>query len=382
MNTVPLRRIARLVYGEALASDIRGEGEVPVIGSGGQSGHHSQANTFGPAIIVGRKGSYGTIHWSPRDCFVIDTAYSVRPSEGTDIRWLYYALQAVDLKGVSQDVGVPGLSREAAYSVEIPLCLLDEQRRVADFLDREAAKIDQLIFLRLLQAKQLEEYETAWRSRLFLMSKSGSWTRVKHLLRTKPRYGVLVPEFADAGVPFIRVSNLSVLPSLESLPKISEALSFYYPRTVTMLGDVLVCVVGGTIGKTAVVPKELVGANTARAVAVMRLKRVNVSSLFASWFGTAEFKQQAVLATGADSAQPTLGMEDLANFSIKWPTDSTEEKAMVEVANESQIRLAAARSALSSQVSLVAERQRALITAAVTGQIDVRTARTGGGVTA
>src|ERR1700677_4215524 len=164
-------------------------------------------------------------------------------------------------------------------------------------------------------------------SQLFLKSKSGAWCRVKHLLRSRPRYGVLVPEFVAAdGVPFIRVNNLQGLTSCDGLAMIPRELSTQYQRTVTIINDVLVTVVGATIGKAAVVPDGLVGANTARAIAVLRLNPQHASSLFTTWIDTPEFKQQAQLATGADSAQPTLGMEDLANFSVRWPTDYSEEK--------------------------------------------------------
>jgi type I restriction enzyme S subunit len=155
---VSLRRVARFIYGDALSSEVREEGTVPVVGSGGVSGLHTRANAPGPAIVVGRKGSYGAIHWLDRDCFVIDTAYSVEPVDReTNKRWLYYALQAADIKGPSQDVGVPGLSREAAYSVPISLTPFDEQRRIADFLDAETGRIDQLMANQLQLLELLEE---------------------------------------------------------------------------------------------------------------------------------------------------------------------------------------------------------------------------------
>ena len=78
---------------------------------------------------------------------------------------------------------------------------LDEQRRIADFLDAETARIDQLASLRAEQSAWFDERDASWRSSLFRWSKSGALTRVKYLLRAKPRYGVLVPEFVDDGIP-------------------------------------------------------------------------------------------------------------------------------------------------------------------------------------
>lgn len=144
---VPLKRVARLTYGDALPAELRNEGKVPVIGSGAVSGMHDSANTRGPAIVVGRKGSYGSVYWAGQGGFVIDTAYFIdRRSSRADLRWLFYALQSVDLGGASQDVGVPGLSREAAHAVLIPSPpATDEQRRIADFLDFETTHVNGVV---------------------------------------------------------------------------------------------------------------------------------------------------------------------------------------------------------------------------------------------
>jgi type I restriction enzyme S subunit len=280
---------------------------------------------------------------------IVSPAYFVcRPDNGWHARYLHYLLLSspylAELTRLSKFM--PPSQFDIPWEMLRTLPLLHpplaEQHRIADFLDTETARIDLLEELRSMQAIQLDEHQASWRSQLFFESKSGSWVRVKHLLRAKPRYGVLVPEFADDGVPFIRVNNLSDLSNRNSLATIPERLSAQYSRTVTTLDDILLSVVG-TMGKTAIVSEDLVGANTARAVAVLRLDRKYASSLFVTWIGTAGFAHQAQLATGADSAQPTLGMEDLANFAVRWPADESEQKAMTAAAEEHQLEATATR---------------------------------------
>ncbi len=108
----PLGEVAPLNYGRSLKKDDRLPGSVPVYGSSGIVGTHNRAMVNGPTIIVGRKGNVGSIYWSSKDCFPIDTVYYVQ-SENCSLR-LYYALRTVPF--ISTDVAVPGLNRDFAHS--------------------------------------------------------------------------------------------------------------------------------------------------------------------------------------------------------------------------------------------------------------------------
>ena len=61
-----LKRVCRLGYGDSLTSVARLSGDVPVYGSNGRVGYHNTPNTLGPCIIVGRKGSFGKVNYSPQ----------------------------------------------------------------------------------------------------------------------------------------------------------------------------------------------------------------------------------------------------------------------------------------------------------------------------
>ncbi len=141
-----LKHQIRMRYGDALASEVREDGDIEVFGSNGPVGLHCVANTKSPAIVVGRKGSYGKIVWTERGGFVIDTAYAIdSDTTGLNLRWVYYGLQPLGLDSLSQDTGVPGLAREKAYEMQIAIPPHFEQLAIAAFLDRETAKIDALI---------------------------------------------------------------------------------------------------------------------------------------------------------------------------------------------------------------------------------------------
>ena len=158
----PFRYVCRLAYGDSLASEVREFGDVPVFGSNGVVGRHSTPNTLAPVIVVGRKGSHGEVNFSETEAFAIDTTYFVDQRHTASVlRWLYYVLQSADLGDVSKDSAVPGLSREDAYEKRLPLPPLDEQRDIAAFLDRETERIDSLIAKKRLLIERLQEYRTA-----------------------------------------------------------------------------------------------------------------------------------------------------------------------------------------------------------------------------
>jgi len=66
-----------LRYGKALTKDDRRGGPVAVVSSAGVVGWHDEALVSGPTIVVGRKGTVGSVTWVDGDAWPIDTAYWV-----------------------------------------------------------------------------------------------------------------------------------------------------------------------------------------------------------------------------------------------------------------------------------------------------------------
>ena len=117
---VPLSHYLALRYGKSLPSTQRRSGEVPVVGSGGPSGMHDESLVQGPGIVVGRKGSIGTVWWCARDFWPIDTAFFVEPVGGTGLRFAYSLLRWVQLGEHNGDSAVPGLNRDVALAQPVP----------------------------------------------------------------------------------------------------------------------------------------------------------------------------------------------------------------------------------------------------------------------
>lgn len=104
--------VLALRYGKALKATERRGGPVAVYGSGGIVGWHDSALVRGPGIVVGRKGTVGSIYLSPIDFFPIDTAYFVETEK--PLLYIHQLLQTYTFE--SNDAAVPGLNREYALT--------------------------------------------------------------------------------------------------------------------------------------------------------------------------------------------------------------------------------------------------------------------------
>lgn len=136
-----LGEVAPLNYGRALPATTRVEGDIPVFSSAGQTGTHNSAFVQGPAVIVGRKGNVGSVYFSEKDSFPIDTTFYTRGTTLVDLKFVYYKLQSLGLSNLSRDSAVPGLSRAEYNRVRTLFPAKREQMAIAEVLSALDAKI-------------------------------------------------------------------------------------------------------------------------------------------------------------------------------------------------------------------------------------------------
>lgn len=127
---VRLGQVLELEYGKGLPAKKRDEeGTIPVYGSNGVVGYHTEALVHTACVVVGRKGSSGAINLSLQRCWVIDTAYFVKPPEGIDLEFVCYLLKSLKLETLGKGIK-PGLNRTEAYSLVIAIPPFFEQKRI------------------------------------------------------------------------------------------------------------------------------------------------------------------------------------------------------------------------------------------------------------
>ena len=127
---VRLGDVCAFEYGKPLKKENRRDGSYPVFGSNGIVGYHDSYLVKAPFIVVGRKGSAGAVNFSNKDGFPIDTTFYIQSSDKINLRFLYLNLMSLNLGSVNEQSAVPGLNRNDAYKLKIPLPPLAEQKRI------------------------------------------------------------------------------------------------------------------------------------------------------------------------------------------------------------------------------------------------------------
>ncbi len=131
-------------YGKSLPERDRKPGQFGVFSSAGLVGTHVTPYVNSPGVVIGRKGTVGSVTYSAAPFWPIDTAFYVEDqSEVRDIRFTYYLLKTLGFHLMNTDSAVPGLNRDNAHAAEIYVPPLPIQKVIADFFQ----KIDDRITL-------------------------------------------------------------------------------------------------------------------------------------------------------------------------------------------------------------------------------------------
>jgi len=117
------------------------EGDVPVFSSSGLSSWHDEAKAHGPGVIIGRKGTLGSVHYCEGDFWPHDTTLWSKSLHGNNARFVYYALKCLGLERFNVGGANPTLNRNHIHGLPIRL----PERHVQDDIASILSAYDELI---------------------------------------------------------------------------------------------------------------------------------------------------------------------------------------------------------------------------------------------
>lgn len=144
-DIVPVKYLCSMQAGKTLSSEqISEEGSYPVYGGNGQRGFYDEYNTEGEYLLVGRQGALcGNVHLVKGCFWATEHALVTTPSNYSDIAFLYYLLVGMNLNQyVSSTAAQPGLSVSTISNISTCLVPMNEQKRIAVYLEKQCNYID------------------------------------------------------------------------------------------------------------------------------------------------------------------------------------------------------------------------------------------------
>ena len=116
-------------------------GNIPVISSSGVTSFHSEAKVDGPGVVIGRKGSLGTVHYVDGPYWPHDTTLWGKDFKGNNPRFVFYFLQTLHLDRYDVGNSNPTLNRNHIHRLKI---FLPEKRLQAKIVEVLSAYDDMI----------------------------------------------------------------------------------------------------------------------------------------------------------------------------------------------------------------------------------------------
>ncbi|WP_406623817.1 restriction endonuclease subunit S [Acidovorax sp. SDU_ACID1] len=288
---------------------------------------------------------------------------------------------------------MPRASWEFVGSMPLATPLLEEQTAIATFLDRETAKIDALIaeqekLIALLAEKRQATISHAVTKGLnpnAPMKDSGvAWLgevperwevkRMKHLVRES----IAGPYGSSLTKSMYETSGYRVYGQQQVIPDDFSVGDYYISeeRFVDMIryrvepNDILISVMG-TIGRAAVVPPDVEpGIINPRLVLYRVIERLVMPRYLQCFLNNSTSQRYFSLAAQGTTMEG-LNMTSIGELYVALPP-IPEQMELLQFIQQEEEKLDRLSIESTRAVTLLKERRSALITAAVTGQIDVR----------
>ena len=294
-----------------------------------------------------------------------------------------------------------GLVTYAISNFILPFPPLKEQKRIAAFLDKETAKMDALIdkqeqLITLLREKRqamISHAVTKGLNRNVKMKESGiTWLgevpahwevkKIKHILLTKKGsiktgpFGSQLTTRDMEGTDIKVINQRNVIDNdFDFGDNFINHEKYIELRAFTIFpGDILITT-RGTIGRTAIFPNK--NGTSILHPCLMRLQvdeKYWLKELIALIIhGSGYFLEQLKILSNATTID-VIYSETLKNVTIALPPTREEQKQIIAFLDKETTKIDTLIEKCETAIELLKERRTALISAAVTGKIDVRRA--------
>ena len=365
-------------------------------------GYNSCRTTLLPAgsIVISSRAPIGKINITTAELCTNQGCKSLIRT--ADNRYFYYLFLAGqnELSLLGRGTTFLELSTYDLNEFGIVIPAEDEQKAIADFLDKECAQIDsinadlekQIELLQQYKKSLITETVTKGLDKSVPMKDSGvewigeipvGWelSRIKYLTDNHHPYPIgdgdhgmiKADDYLTEGIPYIRVLNLtwgSGL-NLENLVFISKEMNSLIKNSELKPNDILIAKTGATIGKTAIVPDSLPVSNTTSHVGKITLANVHDAKYFYYVMTSSIVQKQIQDISAMQSTRPELGIEGLKNLILTVPPFDIQQH-IARFLDDHCAKIDRVLHEKGKQLSVIKQHKKSLIYEYVTGKKRVK----------
>lgn len=345
------------------------------------------------SLLYSFKLSVGQVAFCGKDMYT-NEAIATFIGDDTKLRYLYYVAPYFIIFNANENIyGAPILNQELIKNAIIPVPPLDEQERIAEWLDKKCGEIDELIEVEQQMIADLEAYRQAVITEAVthglipdaptkptsikgIEDIPNDWNEVSLLkviyLRARLGWrGLKADEYVDAGYPFLSAFNI-VNNTLvwDNLNFINQFRYDESPEIKLALRDILIVKDGAGIGKCARVENmPLGGATVNSSLGVITVSdKLYYSYLF--YFFLSQPFQDNVFLLKNGMGVPHLTQENLKSVRIPLPPLS-EQKVIAEYLDVKCTDIDSLIKVKQEKIDTLKQYRQSLIFEAVTGKTKI-----------
>ena len=166
-HQVTIGDVLTLQRGFDITKSEQTDGEIPIVSSSGIASYHNKWKVKGPGVVIGRKGTLGTVHFIQSNYWPHDTTLWIKDFKGNDPRFLNYFIQTLKLENFDVGSSNPTLNRNHVHKIKIIFPKnVETQKRIAAILSAYDELIENNQRRIALLEKMAEEIYREWFVRL------------------------------------------------------------------------------------------------------------------------------------------------------------------------------------------------------------------------
>ena len=305
----------------------REAGEYPYYGANGIQDYVANYIFDGTFVLVGEDGSVITksgtpvVTWAEGKIWVNNHAHIIEEKDGVMLRYLYHYLQTIDVTSLIHG-NIPKLTGGDFKALKIAVPPLEVQREIVHILDSFTLLTAELTAELTARKKQYEYY----RDNILTFDTTIKHVRLGDICSVITK-GTTPKRYTKTGVSFVKTEafdGAKIIPNKLSYVD-EETHTTFLKRSMLEENDILITIAGATIGKCAIVPKEILPANTNQALAIIRLAKGN-SPKYVMYLLQSDLMKRYMQKNIKGSAQPNLNLKQLNDFIIPLPPLNVQER--------------------------------------------------------